>query len=96
MYSLPISYSIQEATSSIAQDQVSNGAFLPGTFSNTERKRVTAITLTFDLPEGIDATTTDLVIAMWDGDEWILLGGTVNTETNTIEVAVDHFTPFAV
>ncbi|MFC1918942.1 helix-turn-helix domain-containing protein, partial [Chloroflexota bacterium] len=57
---------------------------------------VPAITLTFDLPADFDATTTDVVIAMWDGDEWILLGGTVNTETNTIEVAVDHFTPFSV
>ncbi len=57
------------------------------------------ITLTFtsdlgDLPEGVDPE--DLVIAYWDGDEWVELDSEVDTENNTITAPVSHFTTFAV
>jgi hypothetical protein len=49
-----------------------------------------------DLPEGI--APEDLVIAYWDGDEWVELDSDVDVEnsTITIEADVDHFTTFAV
>ncbi len=59
------------------------------------------ITMTYtldldDLPEGV--APEDLVIAYWDGDEWVELDSDVDVENNTItiEVDVDHFTTFAV
>ncbi len=49
-----------------------------------------------DLPEGI--APEDLVIAYWDGDEWVELDSDVDVEnsTITIESEVEHFTTFAV
>jgi len=59
------------------------------------------ITMTYtldldDLPEGVDPE--NLVIAYWDGDEWVELDSDVDTENNTItiEAEVDHFTTFAI
>ena len=59
------------------------------------------ITMTYtldldDLPEGI--APEDLVIAYWDGDEWVELDSDVDVEnsTITIEAKVKHFTTFAV
>ncbi len=57
------------------------------------------ITLTWgydpeDWPEG-----TDLVVAYWDGDEWVVLDEEdfdIDTENDTITVEVDHFTTFAI
>lgn len=49
-----------------------------------------------DLPEDVDPE--DLVIAYWDGDEWVELDSEVDVEnsTITIEFDVEHFTTFAV
>ena len=49
-----------------------------------------------DLPEGVDPE--DLVIAYWDGDEWVELDSEVDIENNTITIIADveHFTTFAV
>ncbi len=59
------------------------------------------ITMTYtldldDLPEGVDPA--DLVIAYWDGDEWVELDSDVDVENSTIiiEAEVKHFTTFAV
>jgi len=59
------------------------------------------ITMTYtldldDLPEGVDPE--NLVIAYWDGDEWVELDSDVDVENNTItiEAEVEHFTTFAV
>ncbi|MFC1950471.1 hypothetical protein ACFLWD_02270 [Chloroflexota bacterium] len=59
------------------------------------------ITITFtldldDLPDGVDPE--DLVLAFWDGDEWVELDGDVDVENGTITITADveHFTTFAV
>jgi len=59
------------------------------------------ITMTYtldldDLPEGV--APEDLVIAYWDGDEWVELDSEVDIENSTITIIadVDHFTTFAV
>ncbi|MBA7607436.1 hypothetical protein ES703_14595 [subsurface metagenome] len=46
-----------------------------------------------DLPEGV--APEDLTIVYWDGDEWVVLTGVVDTVTNTVTAEVDHFTTFA-
>ena len=46
------------------------------------------------LPEGV--APEDLVIAYWDGDEWVELVCVVDTVNNTITASVDHFTTFAI
>ncbi len=59
------------------------------------------ITMTYtldldDLPEGV--APEDLVIAYWDGDEWVELDSEVDIENSTITIIADveHFTTFAV
>jgi len=59
------------------------------------------ITMTYtldldDLPDGV--APEDLVIAYWDGDEWVELDSEVDIENSTITVIADveHFTTFAV
>lgn len=55
------------------------------------------LTLNFnesDLPAGVPET--DLVLAYWDGSQWVMLESTVDAETNTISAKVAHFTTFAV
>jgi VCBS repeat-containing protein len=59
------------------------------------------ITLTFnydpaDIAEGI--AEEDLVLAYYDqkAGEWVNLGGTVDTERNTITVLISHFTAFII
>ena len=49
-----------------------------------------------DLPEGV--APEDLVIAYWDGDEWVELDSEVDIENSTITITaeVEHFTTFAV
>ncbi len=46
-----------------------------------------------DLPEGV--APEDLAIVYWDGDEWVVLTGVVDTVNNTVTAEVDHFTTFA-
>jgi hypothetical protein len=59
-----------------------------------------AITITVaydpdDIPEGVNEE--DLVLAYWDGDDWVVLeGSTVDPVTNTITAPVSHFTAFTV
>jgi hypothetical protein len=58
-----------------------------------------AITLTFkyteaDIPEGVNEQ--DLVIAYWDGGQWVSLTTTVSAAANTASAEVAHFTPFAI
>jgi uncharacterized membrane protein len=58
-----------------------------------------AITLTFtydpaDIPTGV--SEEDLVMAYWDGNEWVMLPTTVDTVANTVTVEVAHFTPFGI
>ena len=60
-----------------------------------------AITLTFTydealIPEG--AAEKNLVIAIWDGENWVDLPGpfTIDRANNTISTPVSHFTAFAV
>ena len=58
-----------------------------------------AITLTFkyteaDIPDGV--SEEDLVIAYWDGDQWVNLTTAVKVATNTATAEVAHFTPFAI
>jgi hypothetical protein len=57
------------------------------------------MTLTFeyaqaDVPEEVNEL--DLVLAYWDGEEWINLSTTVNAAANTATANVAHFTPFAI
>jgi len=55
------------------------------------------MTLHYDLsqiPEGADES--DLVIAFWDGSQWITLECAVDTTAHTITAMVSHFTMFAV
>jgi len=60
------------------------------------------ITMTFtldldDLPDGVDPA--DLVLAYWDGDEWVELDSEVIIKNSTITVIADdveHFTTFAI
>jgi hypothetical protein len=58
-----------------------------------------AITLTFnyteaDIPDGV--SEEDLVLAYWDGSQWVNLTTTVNAANNTATAEVAHFTPFAI
>ena len=60
-----------------------------------------AITITFtydpsDIPEGVNEN--DLVLAYWDGTNWINLEGpfTIDAENNTISAPISHFTDFTV
>jgi hypothetical protein len=58
-----------------------------------------AITLTFkyteaDIPDGVNEQ--DLVLAYWDGEQWLNLATTVNIVNNTATAKVAHFTPFAI
>lgn len=58
-----------------------------------------AITLTFkyteaDIPDGVNEE--DLVLAYWDGEQWLNLATTVNLANNTATAKVAHFTPFAI
>ncbi|MBI4303260.1 MAG: DUF4399 domain-containing protein, partial [Chloroflexi bacterium] len=58
-----------------------------------------AITLTLAysesaLPSG--ASESQLVIAYWDGSQWVTLPTTVNAEANTVSAKVEHFTAFAI
>jgi len=56
------------------------------------------MTLTYnpdDIPEGVNEE--DLVIAYWDGDEWVTIEGcVVDTVNHTISGPVSHFTAFSV
>jgi len=57
-----------------------------------------AMTLTFryyepSVPRG--ANEQDLVLAYWDGEQWVNLPTTVDAVANTATVEVTHFTPFA-
>lgn len=57
-----------------------------------------AMTLTFryyepSVPRG--ANEQDLVLAYWDGEQWVNLPTTVDAAANTATVEVTHFTPFA-
>ena len=57
------------------------------------------ITLTYnqaDIPEGV--TEEDLVIAYWDGAQWVNLEGpyTTDTENNTKSALTSHFTNFTI
>jgi len=47
-----------------------------------------------DIPEGV--AEEDLVIAYWDGTEWVVLESVVDTVANTVSAKVSHFTTFAV
>jgi hypothetical protein len=58
-----------------------------------------AITLTFkyteaDIPHGVNEQ--DLVIAYWDGNQWVSLTTTISAAANTASAKVAHFTPFAI
>jgi hypothetical protein len=58
-----------------------------------------AITLIFkyteaDIPDGV--SEEDLVLAYWDGSQWVNLTTTVNVANNTATAKVAHFTPFAI
>jgi hypothetical protein len=58
-----------------------------------------AITMTFkyaeaDIPEGV--SEEDLVLAYWDGGQWVNLTTTVSAINNTATAQVAHFTPFAI
>ncbi len=46
------------------------------------------------LPAGVEEG--ELKVAFWNGTQWLELDGTVNAADNTIRVAVEHFTRFAV
>lgn len=46
-----------------------------------------------DIPEGV--SEEDLVIAYWDGDEWVMLATTIDPVADTARAEVAHFTPFA-
>ena len=56
------------------------------------------LTVTYDpddIPEGVNEK--DLVLAYWDGDEWVVLeGSVVDPEANTITAPVSHFSAFTV
>ncbi len=57
------------------------------------------LTLTYDeslLPEGV--AEGNLVVAFWDedADEWVELVCVVGTESNTIVMEINHFTPFTI
>ena len=56
------------------------------------------ITIAFDpgdIPQGADEQ--DLVIALWDGSDWVTLDGcVVDTVNNTISAPVSHFSRYAV
>jgi hypothetical protein len=57
------------------------------------------VTLTFtydpaDIPNGV--SEEGLVLAYWDGDKWVMLLTTVDTEANTVTADVEHFTPFGI
>ncbi|MDZ4230465.1 MAG: hypothetical protein U1B77_01450, partial [Dehalococcoidales bacterium] len=55
------------------------------------------LTLTYD-PASLSAGTAEdnLVIAFWDGSEWVILESTVDTQADTISAQVAHFTMFSV
>ena len=46
------------------------------------------------LPEGV--TEESLSIAYWNGPEWLILEGTVDTENNKVSVNISHLTGFVV
>jgi len=46
-----------------------------------------------NLPEG--ATEDSLSIALWDGTQWVILQGTVDTVNHTVTVQISHFSGFA-
>lgn len=46
-----------------------------------------------DIPAGV--SEDDLVLAYWDGDQWVMLPTTVNTAANTATAEIGHFTAFA-
>ncbi|MEL7561620.1 MAG: hypothetical protein AAGU24_00590 [Dehalogenimonas sp.] len=57
-----------------------------------------AISMTFkytdaQVPPG--TREVDLVIAWWNGSQWVMLTGVVDTEANTVTASVSHFTAFA-
>ena len=47
-----------------------------------------------DIPAGV--SEQDLVLAYWDGDQWVSLPTTINAANNTATARVAHFTPFAI
>lgn len=49
---------------------------------------------TVDLPAGV--SENDLVMAYWDGDKWVMLSTTVDTQAKTVTGQVAHFTAFAI
>lgn len=60
-----------------------------------------SLTLSYDpadLPEGFDET--NLLIAVWDTTttppQWVMLGGTVDAENNTITVLISHFSQYTI
>lgn len=55
------------------------------------------LSLTYEestLPAGVQEN--DLVIAFWDGAEWVILESTVNAEADTVSAQVSHFTMFGI
>jgi hypothetical protein len=55
------------------------------------------LTFTYDpaqVPDGADES--ELIIAFWDGNQWVELDCIVDTDTHTITASVAHFTIFAV
>ena len=46
--------------------------------------------------DGTPITEGELKILWWDGFEWRLVGGTVNSDLNTVTTSLDHNTLFAV
>jgi len=72
---------------------------LPYTFEPCGATFSPPMTLTWSydssvLPEGV--VEEDLVLAYYDGTEWIELSCVVDTENNTITASVSHFTTFAI
>ncbi|XUX00696.1 MAG: InlB B-repeat-containing protein [Dehalogenimonas sp.] len=57
-----------------------------------------AISMTFhyaDAQVPLGTRESDMVIAWWDGVEWVMLTGKVDTDANTVTAQVSHFTSFA-